>query len=267
MNKILLYILFLLPSFLLAQSSTIAASKKKTLGVNCPGGVCDNMVAWYIAEDVDGDGNSGNNSGDYATWADLSGNGNDLVPIRTGEPTYTSSVLNGLAGMYFNPTEDDGMSVDSVTQLINVTDVTYFLVMKNDSTETNNSSGYIGITGSGGFSNMGVFDLANFVIGSTDGGNMNILSGITISDPAVVEIVDWATVDTSYVLFNDVKSNVQATVKTNYGTGVEVFLGNNNGAITNDAEGYIMEAVFYTGMLSFADRLAIRTYLETKYGL
>lgn len=56
--------------------------------------------AYYFAENVDGDGNSANNSGTYTTWVDLSGNGFDLDDIGIGA-SYSSNSLNGYGGLNF----------------------------------------------------------------------------------------------------------------------------------------------------------------------
>lgn len=276
MIRILIF-LMCLPILTIGQASIPAAAKKKeSTGSTCPGDVCGNLVAWYIAGDYDGDGNPGNNSGDVQTWVDLSGNGWDLTQSTASlRPTYTSSVLNGEAGLDFEDADPNWMSVSNITDLDNENDFVWFYVVDTDTGDSDFGIEYITgiIFASNDWVRSGLTLISSsfgrHTVESFDGvdGSTADVENQNVIVPGIGYGRHIKSINFSYSYWNgNGPTSVDITDIDSFGTHSTLYVGRSltNGSYFN---GKIMEYIVYDTNLSAGDLSSILTYLENKYNL
>lgn len=225
------------------------------------------LVAWLEAEDPDGDGNSGNNSGDYSTWVDKSGNGNDFSALAGDEPTYIANHLNGHAALDFDGS-NDAMSSGAISALNSVNDYAVYVVAESDATSGGFKYMFNGAFNSIGSSVYGFYtssptEITGIRRNSAFGAVTSTLS-VTYTDPYIAAFY-WED-NSSYLRVNGTSSS------TGSGTDYTITSHDNfwvGGAALGSAlfDGKICEVILYQGVLSAGDKTDIENYLTTKYGL
>lgn len=225
------------------------------------------VAVWLIADDVDGDGNPGNNSGDYSTWVDLSGNGNDFTAASGREPTYVVGALNGQAGLDFDGSLDV-MSSGAIPALDSVQEYSIFIVFDGDvttgtdflftlDTDLSGTTAYSTIANTTNRFSYTVLDNAGF----PDGESITT----TASDPYVAAFI-WNNEDELYFFLGDTKSGVTTGRNASPSRHDNYILGGSAPSF-GSFNGKMFELLVYARTLSDMNVKQVMEYLRMKYGL
>lgn len=271
MNKIL--ILLLLPFYLFSQSSVIAGSKKKLLGAEpAP----SDYLAYYVAGDVDGDGNSGNNSGKYFTWSDLSGNGFDLSFDGVDTMSYVSSSLNGEAGMAMEGGGCNTYYAHYVTSgVASMTGVTLVLVAKHSTTTASlNSTPILSTVDDNGYlfgishiSSSGGLYLDFYFLAETS--STLTYDATPVAGDAFIAIGTWDFITDDYTFEINNGSSTSGTT-ANYFDAFDFSIGNGYWDLApcfSDLELEFQEIMIFDRAISSSEVSLLMADLKTKYGL
>ncbi len=223
-----------------------------------PGGFVPTDIAgcllWLDASQI-----VGLNDGDpVSTWADESGNGNDVTQSNAQEkPTYQTNELNGLPVVNFTPTGGGGTK-EFLRRTFSsplAQPGTVFVVVRSQST-TDSGKIFDGV-GSG-----------RWLI-QPSGGTWQIFAGSTV--------LSGGTADTNWhvfsLIFNGASSEVfvdgVSTITGNPGAANfdGITLGGDNGSGTSPLTGDEAEVIIYNSALGTTDRQTVEAYLASKYAL
>jgi len=96
-------------------------------------------LLWLDANDIDGDGNSGNDPADgsgVSTWVDKSGNGYDFAQGDSGkQPNFETNILNSKPVVRFTEANDDALRRSDAIGISGNPDLTVFAVTMSTSTD------------------------------------------------------------------------------------------------------------------------------------
>ena len=245
------------------------------------------------ASDMNGNGddNSGWSTADaVTTWADRSGNGNDVTQATSGyRPVYRTGLLRGMPGVEFDGTDDFLQDAD------------FFDDVDNEPVDWSSETGTIvavvipGADGSGAFgetigegttsygttdtsSNAGYGDIEFYTNGATYSGHFlnNRLAGtasnLTIIPPSTRPFINGVKVAGAgnYEIFYNKKANFSVALSglasnawgPDTTNGLKV--GQSGGA---KLKGYITELLIFNVILSSTDWDSVHAYLAQKYGM
>lgn len=270
----LILILLLLPVFASAQMGMLLASAEaEAAAATYPGDtVAHELYLWLWAEDVDGDGTSGNNSGDYQTWTNLVDGGPDPTQATTSaRATYTSSHLNGYAAMAFDG--NDYYKLGAQSDLDGTDEYTIFVVAEGTTgsgtdgifqlrSSANNPALYCYVSHVVG----GLYMQGKNSVGSNKYANQS-LSGSS-QDPFYGAWV-WDSSDEIFVYANNATAEGTHTtgVNSTITTHSSLTVGAQYDSGSNAFNGYICELIVYKEGKSEAVREHILSWLKTRYNL
>lgn len=239
------------------------------IGMNSPASIATSPVlsglkAWFKA-DV-GVGTSGSN---VTSWADQSGNGNNVVNGALS-PVLTASVINGIAGITYSANTQELLSTTSsiLTAGSSRTVVAVCKPGAGSSTftvggsvfcfRTANPIWWLGLGTTGGLS-----------YGYSNGsGSDSITSPPAISGvPLVVEMSGTLGGAPTYVLNGTTYALSAATAITNDSGAAGFSIGNAHSASTQFFAGSICEVLVYDHVLNAGDTTANRQYLQTRFAI
>lgn len=225
----------------------------------------------YDAEDVDGDGNPGNNPTDgsnITTWYDISGNNHNLTASSGKEPTYSTTQLNGYDGIAFS-SSSDALSTGALSELDGVTSYTIFCVYHNITTypasyvwnQAVSASSYMAAQWvytsnirAAKRNCSGQFD--NIAISGSYGGTSLLTQYIWDNDNYSLKIRNGGSNYTGSSTYTNCSSNHVNFIVGAYNTGGSGGLG-----------GRIYELLVFTPKLSAEDETYWWDLLQTKYNL
>lgn len=265
MKKLLLFGGLMIPVLLFSQGGAAAwfIPPPSAPAPSWPWGEGD-PTAWFVANDVDGDGDSTNNSGNYTTWVDLSGNGYDATALSGDEPTYVTW-NNGYGALDFDGS-NDYMTTGVMALMDNADEQTQFVVWDQDGTA---GSQYICVTDYSENNNMTMFYMSSatnirFLARNTAGSGK--FSDYTVTSGAWgYASGQWNASDEVLVRGNGSDGSGPATVADATPTNHENFT---IGAFTGGNgkfNGKIAEVILFNGSITTTIRNAIETYLSNKY--
>ena len=215
---------------------------------------------WLDAADLDGDGVQEGNAesgislsgANYLinTWADKSGNGrNALQANATFQPRYGASLINGLAAVTFDGT-DDGLTVSNLPSMTGGNN-NLFWVQRTTDTQ------YMPLHAGGGIGNWILITQSG--AGGTDVSNAG---GTPFYADGVLQ--SWATRGDAYPVLNN-KTAIVESIGKNFAWNGQMIIANGYGGGWNYA-GDMTEIIVTTQTLSTADRQLVEGYLAWKWG-
>ncbi|MCB0397222.1 MAG: T9SS type A sorting domain-containing protein [Flavobacteriales bacterium] len=242
------------------------------IGFIGPGGVGDEQdnVLWLRADDL--------SASPVSSWADQSGNGNDMSQGTGGyQPTWVNSVMNGKPVIRFDGS-DDVLNGPASNALLGgaIQDITLFTAyrttssqrgylsqLKRDggtssllSVDINSDDGSTSV-GSAGFLSRDDANANHYWLdynGSYNDGNGHILSG-WIDDANRELFMDGTSRDSDANGLQSVSNN----------TGVFTIGGTSSGG--TPYAGDVAEYIIYTKALNSAQRIIVENYLSSKYNI
>jgi len=223
------------------MSAIFGAAHRRNMGGFVPTDIAGCQL-WLAANNIVGL----SNSDPVATWADESGNGNDVTQASSGQrPIYETSVLNGLPVVSF-----DGVNDTLECAAFSITSpYTFFIVPKQ-----NNSSNLVPISGGG----------TTYVYNGDGrlGGGASIGPNATMTQWNILcYMVNTYPADCKIYL----NGTLAATGVTNAGSFTDLLIGSLFGAFWFN--GSFAEIIFYDTELGATDRQAVEVYLASKYAL
>ena len=220
-----------------------------------------NPVLWLDASDrstiTESDGN-------ISTWADKSGNGNDVTQGSASlQPTLGTSTQNGLNVIDF----DGGNSLTLPSDLHSIPDGnnTFFAIAKRD-TETGSTENIVNMQESGSVRYATIFDSTANQLGAI---NSNVSDFILLS----------GTSNTDYQIINFIRDGVQRTLTANGSIsttdndgvsedGVDSAAIGSNAAVSGAfLTGSIAEVILFDYALSDTQISLMNQYLSNKWGI
>ena len=224
------------------------------------------IVAWFKADSLvlaDGD--------PVSSWSDSSGNSHTATSTSTARPTYRSAPtgFNGKPALQFDGSNDTiGTAGFALTSL----DLTVFAVIR--ATDYANFNGIISKTDASGnpkgmdFYLITSTGIPRFLRRSGFGANYNVdgTSAPGTSTTRVVEVVQASTTISHYRDGAANGSGSGGTITIDDDATKGLIVGNRTDGFTK-FKGYIAEVLLYSAAVSSGDRLSIRQYLGTKYGV
>jgi hypothetical protein len=191
-----------------------------------------------------------------ATWADQSGNGNDVSQPNTScQPIFKAGIINGLPVARFY--DDSGLIIATGQGLIyrasaSLTVGTVCAVASNRSAAFSNYDGLFG--GSNGDSGTGLYNTGSIAL--------SMWYPNTFTSQYVGGVSEGATIPT----LNQV--NLYSGVNSSPLTISGIYIGNDRDLnLGRNWNGDIAEILVYSSALSDADRASVESYLNTKYDL
>ena len=236
------------------------------MGYDGPGGVGESSVLkiWVKAEDI-----PGSSDGDrIGSWADKSGNGNDLAQTdATYKPYYYDNVVNGYPVMRCK-TDDRVRLVKTSFADFPTSEITEYIVRQTSINfygelsyaTTNNSNEFL-------FFNY-TDNLRVFRAGA------NRATGVTPPSTWTIAATSWRNSDNALKViingdeYTGTLSSVDDIVQGGcFSVGAEQDAVNNNYETRDDFEGDIAEVFIYNKVLSNAQRNIVNNYLSAKYNI
>lgn len=214
-----------------------------------------NLYGWFMADQI-----SGNDGDLISTWQDQSGNGKDVTAAGSARPTLKKNILNSMAIVRFNGSSTFMAEYDT---LFNSAVATIFMVVVN---RAYNNQRYL----FDGNNNLTANSLAIFeadaagTIEIASNGINNLSSGAkaVIGTPTEIEAV-FNTGQTYYVRCAGVETNSNMTPgNIPYGITIGSYRA---GSYFSQID--VAEVIVYKDAKSASDRLAVRNYLKSKWGL
>ena len=253
------------------------------------------LMLWLDAQDVDGDGNSGNDpiaGTPVMTWADKSGNGYDAVQPTSGKrPLFQPLEFNGMPALVYDGSDD--LSPLPSTTIVNQWSAFFVWNLKSttgggyaltdhpftflDGTSNPSIGGAgtgleIGVNGGGSANTLDIFG----GFGNDTRGTLTNIAGTNYE-----RMLDWTSASTHTTLMwhngNDVPETITGTNNTpwsfrlgggtsgnNFGVGGIEWVTASLFAHTNEA---VAELIVYDAILSTNDRQLVEGILAWKWGL
>lgn len=231
-----------------------------------PGGVGNSTsnVLWLEADDITvlPDGS------DITTWADGSGNGNDVnQPTVSLQPIYKTSILNGLPVVRFNKTNGRIRKTGFTT--FPTTAITEIYVNAN----TESSEGILSYASSANSNDFLLYNSSSLNVYRSSNRN----SGVALND-ANFHIVNasWRSSDGSVEVWKD---GTQSYTNTGFNTGTSITTGGclaiageqdavDGNYTSNQAHfGDFTEVMIFNNYLNTAQHIIVANYLAAKYNL
>lgn len=207
------------------------------------------------------------NNDPVTTWADSSGNSNDVTQGSAGaKPTYKTNIHNGKPSLSFDGGDSLANASLSATVSLN-TGCTIFVVFSHTIGSSLGSwkyiqridssvSGYLILCSPNG--NAGGEDEAWVDVNGTTAARF---TGLNDGVAHILGIKYSGTVATPYI-DGTAGSTVSGTISN---AANRLYIGSNNAGSEN-FNGYISEYIAYNSQLSDADRQSVEGYLRSKYG-
>jgi hypothetical protein len=217
------------------------------------------LVAWLVASDVDGDGNSGNNSGTYATWVDLSGNGNNFTTgISFNEPTYVAGPPDALNFDGVN----DKLNSGAISSLNTENDYVIYVVAKADVAEF---STILALDTDFADATAAIQELSTGSRGLRWNTSLGIFQPIVHTPTNIfLGALYWES-NSSYYKVNSTSTSTNGDTDPSVTAHQDFFIGGQKSG--GNFDGDIYEVIIYQGILSSGDKTNVENYLTTKYGL
>jgi hypothetical protein len=228
--------------------------------VNYPGGKHENLVLWYDANDIDGDGKTDDNPSNatsISSWTDKSVNRNNASTYDSA-PTYSTNSLNSKNTVSFVRT-----SVQSLRSARSVSATHLFAVGKFSS--TTNASTLLGFDYTTNRYAFSRFSSSQFYVNTAGGASYSSHTADT----------NWhvysAKVTTSNAHVRRDGSDLTISDTTLAAQTGKMYLGRRHNDGNYDTElnlgGNIAEVILYSTALSDTDRDAVETYLSNKWNI
>ena len=228
---------------------------------------CDDvadLVAWF-------DATTGVTTGATFTWADQSGNGNDVdQSTAVLQPSVTTSCQNSLDCIYF---DDDCGEVDFLDGSewgidLNTTGVTVFVVF--DALGVNSTDYLLGqADGTGQGRNWWTFtaspdprELRTYLGGTAHDGTSEVAADTTYIGTIAIGSGSSADVD----VYLNGSSDENSDTDTGEASNGDMVIGSDRLTVTSDPH-RIMEICVYDTVLGTTDREAVRDALNTKWSV
>lgn len=217
------------------------------------------------------------NNSSIATWYDISGNGGLATQSSVSDqPVFKTNIANGQPGALFSQgSPSDILTVLNATYLNPTTAVTCFAVAQTTTLTPAGDSGIAGIFRKRVTSGVAPYALGQqngnlyFIGTESNGASVTVTTPVpAINTPFVLEGYFDAAGSVSVKVNNvaAVTSALSGTIKTTFQSDLAV--GQDNQFFTSRGwNGYIFEVLLYSKFLPSNQRLAIRQYLGSKYGI
>jgi hypothetical protein len=202
-----------------------------------------------------------------SNWRDKSGNGQNFTLTGTTNPTYSTSVKNGLSAVTFNGIANQNMNNSTI--VFPQTAYTIFTVQYLASTTGNFPAGYQRLLNGG---------VNNALVVGTQNGNVAVFTGFAsgswndanpLANPIVNNLGEWCLISftvsgTVLTTFVNGSSNTIKTGTTQAFTGLNIGTQQGGSQFWN---GYGAEILLYNSALNTAQRQQTEGYLAWKWGL
>lgn len=247
------------------QNVTIAdASINVDAGVSDCGDVAD-LLAWY-------DATTGVSEGATFTWADQSGNGNDVTQSTAiYQPAVSTSCQNSLDCINFDDdlTEVDFLQGSEWGLDVNTTGVTIFIIFDNLSGVLSSDNLLGQQAGTGSSRNFVTFttspdprEVRSYLGGGVHDGTSAIAANTTYLAILALGSGSSANMD----IYVNGGSDENSDTDTGLASNGDMVVGASHTTTTSDPH-YIMEICVYDTVLSQANREAVRDALNTKWSI
>lgn len=236
-----------------------------------PAGVSTGLVLWFKPEAL-----SGNNGDTLTIWNDSSGNNWHARDTNgSNGPMLTNSILNGYAGIAFGASTGKRLIVTNTAALsaFSAKDgCTLFSVVKRNA--ANPSDAYwFDAAAAGTVPTFRLLESAGthyFYSNKGDAGGFTSISGMPVGFNILTHRAQWTNVTLSYHL-----NGGAASTFTLPGSGQQssatamghIDLGHDITTGQYSLNGWLVELIAYSTVLSTNDRGRVEVYLKAKYGL
>ncbi len=215
-----------------------------------------------------------------STWADQSGNSNDVTASLTVRPTYKANIQNGKAVVRFDGS-NDVMNKSSFTALDGLTGITIFLVVKQATLATNQvflskwdyqtQGTFAWQTGSSSSSE----EVSYWAPTCNAAGNENVVSssaGITAAFNLLELVYDGSLTNSNRVKYYKNTSALSTSTNNTIPTSTitctaDLRIGSFGGSLTRYFNGDFAEILIYNSALSGADRAKVEAYLNARWAI
>lgn len=249
-NKLLFFVLFLFPLSSMAQTGPAGVGSSST------------TILWLSSDDV-----AQSNNTNVSTWADRSGNGNDITqPDANYQPLFITNVLNSYPAIRFST--DDRLRRTSFSDFPSSA-ITVFLVDKT----SDNNDGPFSYASSASNNDFLIFNSANYRIYR---GGSQVTSGVSANNSAFhIVNVNWQSSDGAVNLWKDGAVAYSSTLASgaDITAGGCLSIAGEQDAIDGSYDpaqffdGDISEIIVFNTYLNKAQNIIVANYLAAKYGL